>query len=318
MLPRANINANFLNLAFMLLTIKRTFKEAIINFFRNGWLSIATVSILILSLYVGGVLYVVTFTVDNILKNVQEKVNISMYFSSDVSEDKINEIKSTIMKYGEVKSADYISKEQALEDFKKNNANEPIIMQSLQEIGDNPLQSSLVIKANNANQYPVIVNALEKADFNTDISRINYGKNKEIIDKLNSIIATIRRIGIVLGVIFAAIAILITFNTIRITIYTHRQEIEIMRLVGASNTFIRLPFIFEGIIYGLAASIISMIILFITLKFITPYVSSVIPSENLISFYFSNFFNIFGIQILIGIFLGVFSSWIAMRKYLKI
>ncbi len=302
----------------MFLTIKRTFKEALTNFLRNGWLSLATVSILILSLYVVSVIYVVTLTVDGVLKNVQEKVNISIYFKPDVAEGKITEMEKYLKNYTAVKSVDYVSKEQALEDFKRNNANEPVIMQSLQEIGENPLQASLVVKANNADQYQGVVDYINKSDFKEDIGRINYGKNKEIIEKLNSIIAAIRKTGIILSLIFAAIAILVIFNTIRITIYTHRHEIEIMRLVGASNSYIRLPFAFEGIIYGLAASLVSMAILFATLKFITPYVSSVIPSENLVAFYLAHFWKIFGIQVAVGSFLGIAGSWIAMRKHLKI
>lgn len=302
----------------MFLTIKRTFKEALTNFLRNGWLSLATVSILILSLYVVSVIYVVTLTVDSVLKNVQEKVNISIYFKPDVMEGKITEMEKYLKNYMAVKSVDYVSKEQALEDFKRNNADEPVILQSLQEIGENPLQASLVVKANNADQYQNVVDYINKSGFKEDIGRINYGKNKEIIEKLNSIIATIRKVGITLSLIFAAIAILVIFNTIRITIYTHRHEIEIMRLVGASNSYIRLPFAFEGIIYGLAASLVSMAILFATLKFMTPYVSSVIPSENLIAFYLAHFWKIFGIQVLVGSFLGISGSWIAMRKYLKI
>lgn len=302
----------------MLLAFQRTLKEAFSNFARNGWLSVAAVSIMILSLYVVGVLYVVTFTANNILQNVQEKVNVSVYFNSGVSEDRIQQIKNTLEQNGAVKSVDYVSREQALNDFKQNNANEPVIMQSLQEIGDNPLQASLVIKANNPTQYQAVADSINNSDFSADVSRVNYARNKEIIDKLNSIVATIRRVGTALGFIFAAIAVLITFNTIRLTIYTHRHEIEVMRLVGASNTYIRMPFLLEGVIYGLAASLISMLILLATLKLVTPYVSSSIPSENLMGFYFSHFLNIFGIQLVIGIGLGLISSWIAMRKYLKI
>lgn len=302
----------------MLLTLKRTFKEALTNFFRNGWLSLATVSILILSLYVVSVIYVVTLTVDGVLKNVQEKVNISIYFKPDVTEAKITDMEKYLKSYMAVKSVDYVSKDQALADFKRNNADEPVIMQSLQEIGENPLQASLVVKANNADQYQNVVDYVDKSSFKEDIGRINYAKNKEIIEKLNKIIATIRKVGITLSLIFAAIAILVIFNTIRITIYTHRHEIEIMRLVGASNSYIRWPFAFEGIIYGLAASLVSMIILFVTIKFMTPYVSAVVPSENLINFYLSHFWKIFGIQVSVGSFLGISGSWIAMQKHLKI
>jgi cell division transport system permease protein len=147
---------------------------------------------------------------------------------------------------------------------------------------------------------------------------VNYNKNKDLIDKLNSVIATIQRVGISLGILFAAISLLITFNAIRITIYTHKQEIEIMRLVGASNMFIRMPYIFEGIIYGVAGSIASMLILFISLKFVTPYITSAIPTGSLVGFYMSNFWMILGYQMLLGSFFGILGGVMAMRKYLKV
>ena len=303
----------------MFLTIGRTFKEGLKGFVRNNWLSLATVGVLAMSLYVVSILYVVTYTANNILKNIENRVNISVYFKQDFPENDILAAKDELQKFSlEIKSIDYVSKEQALENFKRDNADEPVIIQSLEEIGDNPLLPSLVIKANQQDQYEQISKALSESAYMENISRINYGKNKEVIDRLNSIILTIRRTGIALGIIFAAIAILITFNTIRMTIYTQRKEIEVKRLVGASNFFIRLPFIFEGILYGTIASIVSMAVLFVTLRFVTPYVSSVIPTENLVNFYIGRFFIIFGIQFGAGILLGIVSSWIAMRKYLKI
>jgi len=302
----------------MFLTIRRTFREAIQNFIRNGWLSIATVSILILSLYVLSVFFVVTSTANGIMKDVQGKVNISIYFKPDVSEQTIAEVKADLEGFNEVQSVRYVSKEQALEDFKKNNASEPIILQSLDEIGGNPLLASLVVKAGDPTRYQAISDHINQAAFFSEISRINYGKNKEIIDRLNSIVATIKKIGTSLGILFAAISLLITFNAVRITIYTHKQEIEIMRLVGASNYFIRMPFIFEGVIYGVMGTVFSMLILFISVRFVTPYVSSAIPSSNLVEFYFNNFGILLGGQAALGVFLGVIGSLIAMRKYLKV
>ena len=303
---------------YMILTLTRTFREALNNFWRNSWLTVASVSVLIMSLYVVSLIYVTTYTANSILENIQQKVNVSVYFKSDVTEERILLAKDDFSKMSEIKSINYVSREKALEDFKAKNANEPVILKSLEEIGENPLLASLIIKAQNSNQYQPVIDSINQSQYIEDVSRINYGKNKEIIDKLNSVIATIRRVGIALGILFSLIAILITFNTIRITIYTHKPEIEVMRLVGASNAFIRLPFIFEGIIYGLVASVISMIILFITLRFLTPYISSVIPTSSLVSFYTSSFLKIFLLQATIGIALGILSSLVAIRKYLKI
>jgi len=302
----------------MFLTIARTFKEATSNFVRNGWLSIATVSILVLSLYMVSTFFVVTLVVNDILKNTQDKADISIYFKTDVSEKDILSAKSNLEGFKEVKSVSYVSRAQALIDFNDYNADKPQILKAIEVIGGNPLPASLNVRANNPMQYQLITDYANKAYFSSSIDHINFDDNKETIDRLNNIIGIIRRLGIGFGAFFATISLLITFNAIRITIYTHRQEIEIMRLVGASNFFIRLPFIFEGIIYGVAASIVTMIILLVSVKFLTPYISSAVPSSNLVGFYLNNFWLLLGGQVILGSLLGVAGSVIAMRKYLKV
>lgn len=302
----------------MFIILWRTIKEAVKTIFRNSWLSAATISILTLALFVVGVLYVITLTTDDLLKNVQERVNISVYFKADVPEKKIFEAKSELERLNEVKSVEYVSKDQALEDFRRSNENEPAIIQSLDELGENPLLASLLIKSRQPGQYDALTEQVEKASFKKDISRINYGKTKEVIDNLNALVATLRRAGVSLGALFSLISILITYNTIRITIYTYRQEIEIMRLVGASNSFIRFPFIFEGILYGTVASLLSMLALFVAIKFVTPYISIVIPTGSLMSFYQQSLWTVLGLEVAIGAGIGILSSWIAMRKYLKV
>ncbi|MDR3583476.1 MAG: permease-like cell division protein FtsX [Candidatus Pacebacteria bacterium] len=302
----------------MFLVIYRTFKESLTNFWRNGWLSIAAVSVLLLSLYVVGTLYVTVVTADNVLGSVESRINISVYFKSDATEDQIMQAKSQLESNNEVKSVEYISKDQALSDFKASNANEPVIMQSLQEIGGNPLLASLVIKANDPNNYQDIANYVSSASFKDQISRVNYAKNKDVIDNLNSVVGRIKKVGSILAIIFGVVSILIIFNTIRITIYTHRQEIEVMRLVGAGNTYIRLPFLFEGVIYGLVATILATILLYITVQFVSPYAASVLSTESLTAIYLGSFWPLVGLQLLFGTLLGVVSSLVAMRKYLKI
>lgn len=143
-------------------------------------------------------------------------------------------------------------------------------------------------------------------------------KNKEAIDRLNFFVEKARQVGLIASSILAISSILITFNSIRITIYSRRKEMQIMRLVGASNLFIRLPYVFEGILYGLAASIISTILLLITVGFISPYISESILSKSFMSFFWSKFWLLLGFQIITGCTLGVASSMIAIRRYLKI
>lgn len=302
----------------MFLVIQRTIKQGLQNFLRNGWLSVASVSILFFSLFLISLLFTITTTANKVMQNVQDKVNVSVYFKSDVSGESILEAKKNLESFAEVKSADYISKEQALEDFKKNNANEPAILQSLEEIGENPLLSYLVVKAQSPEKYDIISKYVTEAPFAEDVSRVNYEKNKEIIKKFNTIIAQVRKIGMILGSIFALVAILIIFNTVRITIYTHKEEIEIMRLVGASNVFIRLPFILEGLFSGIIASLVSMLALFIVLYFGGSYISGAVFVKSLISFYLSHWLALFALQVVLGSLLGIVGSIIAMRKYLKV
>ncbi len=298
--------------------IVRTIKEATKNFFRNGWLSIATSMILMLSLYTLSILFLILMTSNIAIKIIQEKSNISIYFNQDVNEETISNIKSEIEKNSLVSSVVYVNKEEALDIFKRNNANEEAILKSLEEIGSNPLLASLVVKAVSPTQYQAIYEFVNNAEFVSEVSRINYIKNKEAIDRLNFFVEKARQVGLIASSILAISSILITFNSIRITIYSRRKEMQIMRLVGASNLFIRLPYVFEGILYGLAASIISTILLLITVGFISPYISESILSKSFMSFFWSKFWLLLGFQIITGCTLGVASSMIAIRRYLKI
>ncbi|MFH0969502.1 MAG: permease-like cell division protein FtsX, partial [Patescibacteria group bacterium] len=299
-----------------ILKLWRTLKEGFQNFIRNGWLSVATISILTISLYLISLTFMLGITANLLLKNVQEKINISIYFNPSVEESEILGIKNKIQNYKEIKSIEYVSKNKALDEFMELGNNDPSIKQALDELGENPLLASLVIRANQSDQYEIINQAIENSDFREEISRINYEKNKVIIERLNKIINFSKEIGIILGIIFVLIAVLITFNAIRITIYSHKQEFEIERLVGASNLYIRMPFIFEGIFYGFSASITSAIMLLITAKLVSNFVQKAISQENLMSLYLSNFWQIFGILFSLGILLGVISSFIAIRRYL--
>ncbi|MFZ2192723.1 MAG: permease-like cell division protein FtsX [Candidatus Moraniibacteriota bacterium] len=302
----------------MFLTIGRTMKAGGVNFMRNGYLSVAAVSVMLLSLFSISALAVFILSANTYLETIESRVNVSVYFKPDISEESIMKNKSELENFNEIKTVEYISKEKALEDFKKNNANEPSILEALEVLGGNPLNSALVIRANSPSSYDIIDEYLKKSSFKDDISRTNYNKSKPNIDRLNIMISQARKVGTGVAGLLTIISILIIFNTIRITIYSHKKEVEVMRLVGASNIYIRLPFIFEGIIYGLIASIISMFLLFGALKWVMPNAKLLIPSTNIMDAYTSHFFVLFGAQVLLGSFLGIVSSLIAIRKYLKI
>jgi cell division transport system permease protein len=192
-----------------------------------------------------------------------------------------------------------------------------VIAQAIKEIGENPLLASLTIKAVAPENYPLIVDQIQKSTFQNDISRINYEKNKRIFERLDRINAMTGKVGLILGAIFIFVAILITFNTIRITIYSHRQEFEIMRLVGASNIYVRMPFVFEGALYGLTAAILTMLFLYGIAYYIAPYTNGAMVQGNFMNLFLNTFWYLFGSLALLGITLGVVSSAIAIRRYLK-
>ncbi len=302
----------------MLLTLTRTLKSGFQNFYRNGSLSVAAVSILTLSLTIISIIIVISIIANLGLKYIQDKIDIRVYFKSETTEAQMSAFRSEILTYKEVKSAEIVSKEKALTEFKENNANKEEILKAIEAVDENPLLASVNIKAVNPEQYETIANSIQNSAYKDSIASINYQQYKLVIDRFNSTIQTIRKTGAFLFVLFSLIAILITFNVIRMTIFNHGTEIEIMRLVGASNNYIRLPFIFEGIIYGTVAACIAILLLIPIVKIVTPYIvgSSYV---NVIQAGFTKYFIvIFLIQLLVGLALGVISSVLAIRRYLKV
>jgi len=299
-----------------LLKLWRTFREGFTNFWRNGWLSVATIIVMTLSLFIVSLTLAVGFVSKGALSGISEKVNISVYFNPDVEEKRILEIKDDLVKYREIKSIEYVSKDQALDELKALN-NEKVL-QAIEEVGENPLLSSLVIKANLPEQYEIIAKAVENSNFRDELNQVNYASNKAVIERLNKVVRLLERVGLILGSLFILLAVLITFNTIRITIYAHKQEFEIMRLVGASNLYVEMPFIFEGIFYGISAAILSFISILLAYWYIIS-VAQKIASDDAIAFMriTDGWFSLFGVLLLSGIVLGVISSSIAIRRYLK-
>ena len=217
-----------------------------------------------------------------------------------------------------MKNVEYVSREEALVRFRAAHSDNQLISQSLDELGDNPLEASLNIKANVISEYAPIASFLESRRFSSIIDTVNYQENRKVIERLSSIIDMVRRSGVALSFVIAIVAVLVTFNTIRLTMYSQREEIGVMRLVGSSNWYIRGPFIVEGLIYGFVASVLTLLLFMPVINFISPKLLGFLPGIVLSDYFYSNIIELFVIQTLIGMALGVISSLIAMRKYLKI
>ena len=255
---------------------------------------------------------------DTLISIVEDKIDISVYIKEDVSVGGIMELKSEISRIPEVEDVDYVSKEEALETFIKTHKDDPVLIESLTEVGYNPFLSCLNIKARQASQYEQVTSFLEGGTFQNLIEKIDYHERKPVIEKVFALTNGINKIGIFFSIIFGVIAVLIAFNAVRIAIHSSKEEISVMRLVGASNWFVRGPFLIQGIIVGFISALITLLITFIFSYFLEPKVRSLAPEISIWGIFVSNFLFLFLIQLATGIGLGIISSYIAIRKYLKI
>lgn len=302
----------------MLTALVRIIKYGIQGFWRNGWLSTATIFIMILALIVFEGLIIFNILTKTALQSVQDKIDISVYFKLETSEDEILKTKKSLDSLVEVKSVEYVSRDKAMEIFQERHQDDPLISQALEELNSNPLMASLNIKAYDPQKYAAIADYFNNDSLKNLISKVTYADNAVIINRLARIIDTSEKGGLILTLFMAFTAVLVTFNTIRLAIYSNREEIGIMRLVGASNAFVRGPYVVEGIIYGLIAGFLSIAIILPIIYFTSPYFNIFIPEINLWKYFTSNLAKFLSYQILFGIALGIVSSFVAVRKYLKI
>lgn len=276
----------------------------------------ATILIMVITLFSIGSLVFGKAILLTVLDQLQDKVDITVYFKIDAEESDITFLQESLSDLSEVKNVMYVSKEDALKSFQERHAENTLIIQSLEELGANPLGSSLNIKAKDPSQYESIARFLEASVFSA-VDKINYRQNKTIIDRLSAILQTSKNLGTGISILLALIAVLVTFNTIRLAIYTNREEIKIMRLVGASDRYVRSPFVVGGILYGLISSTVTVILFYPLTFWLGPLSERFFGGINLFYYYLSNFFQMFFILLAVGVLLGVFSSWVATRRYLK-
>jgi cell division transport system permease protein len=298
--------------------LKRILKYGWLNFWRNLWVSTATVGIMVLALAMVSSLLVAREVGNTFVRSLEQKMDISVYFVLDADESDILKVKNVLEDRPEVREVRYISRNEALDIFRARHQDNDILVESLQELGTNPLQATLNVKAIQASQFGAITSFIEHASFKEIIEKVNYRENEKVIDKLISISSGIEQVGLVLAILLGSFVILVTFNTIRLAIYSAREEISIMRLVGAGNWYIRGPFVVAGILYGIIAAAITFGLLSAIVWFFTPHISAVFTEINLLEYYRTNITLLAGILFGTAIALGAVSSFFATQRYLKI
>ena len=305
------------------LKIKRVLRTGFFNFWRNSTVSLASVLVMTITLTVIGLISFSGALLDTLLAELSNKIDINVTFVTSADEEDILNIKQTLEGLPEVSIVTYVSRAEVLEQFKERHQNDQPILSGLEELGENPFGAVLNIKARNPSQYASVAEFLEdgstlSAAGITIIERINYFENKKAIDNLVSIIDSADRLGLVLTFVLAAISMLIAFNTIRLTIYIARDEIAVMRLVGASTTYIQGPFVVVGVIYGLVATVITLLLFFPITYILASATESFFIGFNLFSYYLRHFAEIAFIILVSGVLIGALSSVLAIRKYLKV
>lgn len=298
----------------------RAIKFAIQDFWRNIWLSLITVFIVALTLIMVNLLIVINVLANHSIKLVQEKVDISIYFTPKAAENQILEVRSKLLAMPTVKEVKYISSAEAYESLKADNQNNPDVTETLKELEVNPLGATLVIVAKDPQYYSIIMKSLDDQSYNNLIESKTFEDHEEIIKKINAWTSKIYQVGIGFSLFLVLIVILIVFNTVRMAIYTHREEIGIMKLVGANNWFVRSPFLLEGILCSLVACILTVIVMYPLLGVIQSYVGSFFGASgfNLVDYFNGHFLPIFGLEFLAMVLLNVLSTGWATRRYLKV
>lgn len=298
----------------------RIIRFAMQSMMRNFWLSFVTVSVFVLTLMTVNSVIILNVLANASVKSVEGRVQVTVYFTSDSTADTVKNVQSYLLGLSQVREVSYVTAEEAILAFKATHRNDPVILAALEEVDGNPLGQALKIRAYNAGDFPFILEALETPEYKSYIKEKNYDNYESALRVLSDFSEKVRLGFLILALFFGFIAILIVFNTIRVAIYVHRDEIGIMKLVGANDWFVRGPFLFESIFYALIATGIMAGIIAGTLSFANPYIIAFFQGVDvdLVAYYATNAVPMFGAQFGILAILGLGTTAFAMRRYLRV
>ena len=304
-----------------ILNLTRIIKFSLQNFFRNIWLSAVTITIIVLTLFSVTSLVMVNAIMGQAIELVKSKVDISIYFKPTATQEQIFLVQNNLEALSFVKDAKYVSKADALEKLRAQYSNSPLINEALKELQANPLGDTLIVSARSTADYQNIIDILNATpEYAALIDNKSFEDNRFIIEKLQTLSGQVTGGGWAVTIFFALVAVLVIVNTIRIAVYTHRDEIGIMKLVGASNAFVRGPFLGEAVLYAASGWGIMLGLTYLVAHLANPYVSGLLGNTNfsLLAYLNSNFFMLFGLELLGMVLFSTIATSIALRRYLKV
>jgi len=303
--------------------LRRIFGAGFTGFYRNRTVSLSSILILTITLCIIASFYFFRAVFDYTLVQIRSKVDVKIYFTSDATEGQVSDIRARLMGLPQVSEVSYTSKDQALEQFKQAHSGDQLTLQALDELGENPFGASLSILAKDPSMYEEIAKRLQdgspvlggKEEY---VDKINYYQLKDSITHLNAIIGWVNTVGAWLSIIFIVMSCMIVYNTIRLAIFVFRDEIAVMKLVGASNMYIRGPFIVEAMLYALVATGATLSIFWPLTIWVTKKTVLFFEGMNFFIYYKQHFFELAFLLLCSGVLLAVISSILAVRKYLKV
>ncbi|HEV8677434.1 MAG TPA: permease-like cell division protein FtsX [Candidatus Paceibacterota bacterium] len=306
-------------------TIKRIFRTGFLDFWRNGFVSFASVAMMVFTLFVIGLAIFTGIILQTTLSEFRDKADMSVYFTVDAPQDQIDSLETSVKALPEVASVTFTSRDDALAQFRERHQNDQLTLQALDELGDNPLGAVLTIKAKDISQYAAIASYLNNQEAlqpgqTSIIDKINYydQEHQDALNRLNQITDSAKWIGLIVILIFVLTTVAISFNTLRLAIYSSREEIQVMRLVGAGKGYIRAPFIVEGVLYGLIAGVVTLLLFYPLTWWLGNATQNFFGGINVFTYYLQNFPFFFLLIVGAGVVLGAVASYLAVRRYLKV
>jgi cell division transport system permease protein len=305
-----------------MMTFSRVIRAGTVNFIRNAWLAIAAMAVMVVTLTIILFSILTNATFSNTISQITSKINVSAYLKDSTTNQQAEDLVAQLKQLPNVKSVTYLNKQQALDAYRQQNAGNEQLLQAVSE-ASNPIPATVQVQPRDLNKIQDIKTFLSKPDIAAlQSDQPSYsGDRKQAIDKITHATNLLREAGIGAVLVFAIISMLIIFNTIQMAIFNRRDELTIMRLLGASTWYIRGPFVVETVIYGVLSAIASVLIinaLFVASSSALQATSLGLLDINFSNHYFaSHFWLLLAMQLGIGILIGAASSIVATRRYLK-
>ena len=300
----------------------RVIQYGLLNVTRDSLGSISSIFVNVITLFVIGVSMLSGLLLEDTLSRLSQKLDVTLYFVTEATEQQVLEFRDKIEDISQVVEVHYISKENALEEFKAKHENEVWLLEGLELLGNNPLRARVSFRAKQADDLEYITSYLQNEDLFSDneikiIDDIDYYKNRSVIERLDSLIHTVSKFASLIVSVLLLVSLLIVTNTLHLIIHANRDEIEVMQLLGASKSYIRFPFIVSSAVYGVVAGFIAIGMLYPFAAWLNTVTEKFFGGDGLLVYYTDNFYILSAEMILFGVLISVLAGFFAIWRYLK-